>query len=290
VEVEEELEDKRKLKSKIKALLKEMEQENLKTINGTDTDCVNFKSRQGSHAGYSAHITVDEKKGLIVSADVVSEAADRGQFSAQVEQAVDTLEKPCETAVADAGYSDVGDIKRTMGKHIDVIVPTQRQALHETKDNPFGKDKFRYDAQNNQYLCPLGEVLKYSHYSRKKGHYLYRMEKASLCQECAHWGVCTTSKRGRAIIRLKEEELREKLEARYASLEGQAIYRKRKAKVELPFGHIKRNLNGGAFLVRGLAGVRAEWAIMASCFNIARMITLTGGVEGLIKRLELVNG
>jgi len=289
VEVMEELEDKRKLQSKIKALLKQMEREDRKKINGTDTDCVNFKGRQGSHAGYSAHVTVDEKNGLIVSADVVSEATDDNQFSAQIEQAVDTLGRPCQTAVADAGYSDVDNIKQTTDKQIDVIVPTQRQALHEVQDNPFGKDKFRYDAENNQYLCPSGKCLRYSHYSQKKGHYLYRMEKASLCRECAHWGVCTTSKRGRAIIRLKEEELREKLEARYASEEGQAIYRKRKAKVELPFGHIKRNLNGGAFLVRGLAGVRAEWAILASCFNIARMITLTGGVESLIKRLALVD-
>jgi transposase len=289
VEVEVEVADKRELQSKITALLEEMKQEGLEKINGTDTDCVNFKGRQGSHAGYSAHITVDEKNGLIVSGDVVSEAADSNQFSAQVAQAVDTLGKPCKTAGADAGYSDVDDIKETTAKGIDVIVPTQRQALHEGKDNPFGKDKFRYDAEKNQYLCPVGHILRYSHYSEKKGHCLYRMQKASLCHECAHWGVCTTSKRGRALIRLKEEELREKLEARYASEEGQAIYKKRKEKVELPFGHVKRNLGAGAFLLRGLAGVRAEWALLASCFDITRMITLTGGVEDLIKRLAILN-
>jgi transposase len=289
VEVEKELADKCRLQSKIKALLEQMKQEGLKKINGTDTDCVNFKGRQGSHAGYSAHITVDEKNGLIVSTDVVSEAVDSNQFSAQIEQAVDTLGKPCKTAVADAGYSDVDDIKQTTTKEIDVIVPTQRQALHEAKDNPFSKDKFQYDAESNQYLCPIGEVLRYSHYSEKKGHYLYRMQKSWLCRECAHWGVCTTSKRGRAVIRLKEEELREKLEARYASEEGQAIYKKRKEKVELPFGYVKRNLNAGAFLLRGLAGVRAEWALLASCFDITRMITLTGGVDSLVKQLALAN-
>ena len=73
-------------------------------------------------------------------------------------------------------------------------------------------------------------------------------------------------RRGRAIIRLKDEELKKRLEGRYASEEGQIIYSKRKEKVELVFGHIKRNLNGGAFLIRGLAGVRAEWALFASCF------------------------
>ncbi len=290
VEVAEELKDKRKLRSKIEGLLEEMERENIEKINGTDSDCVNFKGRQGSHAGFSAHIAVDEKHGLIVSADVVSEAVDSNQFSVQVDQAVDNLGKPCNTGVADAGYSDVDDIKQAIDNDIDVIVPTQRQAVHEVKDDPFGKDKFRYDVQNNRYLCPLGHVLRYSHYSKKKGHHLYRMQKALLCRECVHWGDCTTSKRGRAIIRLEQEELREKLEARYASLTGQAIYRKRKAKVELPFGHVKRNLNTGAFLVRGLAGVKAEWAMLASCFNIARMITLTGGVDSLIKRLALLNG
>ena len=289
VEVEEELEDKKRLQYKIKGLLEQMDRDNLEKINGTDTDCVNFKGRQGSHAGYSAHITVDEKNGLIVSTDVVAESNDSNQFSAQVEQAVDALGRPCNTAVADAGYSDIDDIKETTAKHIDVIVPSQRQALHEPQDNPFGKDKFRYDAENNQYLCPEGKKLKYSHYSTKKGHYLYRIEKAGLCLECSRYGLCTDSKRGRAIIRLKEEELREKLEARYASEAGQAIYSKRKEKVELPFGHIKRNLNGGAFLVRGLGMVKAEFALLASCFNIARMITLTGGVGGLVQRLALVN-
>lgn len=287
VKVQQELQDKQKLQRKIRDLLEQMDLEKCQKINGTDTDCVNFKGRQGSHAGYSAHITVDEKHGLIVSADVVSESNDSNQFSPQIEQAVDTLGRPCQTAVADAGYSNTENLKETVAKQIDVIVPTKRQAQHEPTDYPFGKDKFRYDPENNQYLCPEGKRLKYSHYSTKKGHYMYRIEEASLCQECPHFGVCTNSRRGRAIVRLKEEELREKLEARYASEGGQAIYKKRKEKAESPFGHIKRNLNGGAFLVRGLGAVKAEWALLASCFNIARMITLTGGVGGLIGRLAL---
>ena len=287
VEVQQELHDKHKLQHKIRGLLEQMDIEKRQKINGTDMDCVNFKGRQGNHAGYSAHITVDEKHGLIVSADVVSESNDSNQFSSQIEQAVDMLGRPCQTAVADAGYWNES-LNETVKRKIDVIVPSRRQALHEPTDDPFGKDKFRYDPENNQYFCPEGKRLKYSHYSTKKGHYIYRIEKTLLCQECPHFGFCTKSQRGRAIIRLKEEELRERLEVRYASEEGQEIYKKRKEKVESPFGHIKRNLNGGAFLVRGLGAVKAEWALLASCFNIARMLTLTGGVSGLIRRLALV--
>ena len=112
VEVEKELQDQQRLEGKIKSLLAQMDQENLQKINGTDTDCVNFKGRQGSHAGYSAHLTVDEKQGLIVSADVVSEATDSSQFSTQINQAVEILGTPCKTAVADAGYRNLEDLQR----------------------------------------------------------------------------------------------------------------------------------------------------------------------------------
>jgi hypothetical protein len=70
---------------------------------------------------------------------------------------------------------------------------------------------------------------------------------------------------------------------------GQAIYPKRKEKAELPFGHIKRNLNCGAFLVRGIKGVNAEFSLLASCFNIARIITLIGTIPELVSKLSRIN-
>ena len=73
--------------------------------------------------------------------------------------------------------------------------------------------------------------------------------------------------------------MREKLEARYEQPDAQAIFRRRKEKVEHPFGHIKRNLHRGYFLLRGLAGVRAEMSLLACAFNVTRMISLLGVTE-----------
>jgi len=70
------------------------------------------------------------------------------------------------------------------------------------------------------------------------------------------------------------EEIREKFELQYKQDESQKIYRLRKEKVELPFGHIKHNLKVGGFLLRGLGGVRAEMSLLASFFNMARIIIL----------------
>jgi hypothetical protein len=81
---------------------------------------------------------------------------------------------------------------------------------------------------------------------------------------------------------LLHEELKEKLEAQYEQPQCQEVYKLRKQKVELPFGHLKHNLKVTGFLLRGF--VRAEASILSSCFNIARMISIVG-VAGLIAKL-----
>jgi hypothetical protein len=45
---------------------------------------------------------------------------------------------------------------------------------------------------------------------------------------------------------------------------------------ELVFGHIKRNLKTGSFLLRGLEGVQAETPIRVLCFNMTRAMTILG--------------
>jgi len=289
VSMPKELEDKQKLQKRIRDLLETMAAEKKEKINSTDIESVTVKGRQGSHAGYNAQIVVDEKHGLIVHSDVVSTNNDMDQFTEQIEEANKVFDKPCETACADAGYSKASDLKKTVEKDIEVIVPSQKQAAHKTKeDEPFSKEKFRYNEDQDQYFCPEGKVLKHSHYSKSKEQYLYRMKRPQDCLSCKHYGICTNSKRGRSIIRLKEEKTKEKLEALYKTERGQEIYKKRKEKVELPFGHIKRNLNGGAFLLRGKSGVKAEMSINSTCFNIARMITLLGGVCSMVSMVNKV--
>ena len=75
---------------------------------------------------------------------------------------------------------------------------------------------------------------------------------------------------------VEQEELKERLEEIYHEEENQKLYKLRKEKAELPFGHMKRNLGAGQFLLRGKEGVDAELSILSTCFNMARMITIIG--------------
>ena len=77
----------------------------------------------------------------------------------------------------------------------------------------------------------------------------------------------------------------QRFEAQYEQEESQIIYARRKCKAEHPFGHIKRNLKTDAFMLRGREGVQAETSLLATCFNVRRMITIFGGVMQFIEKL-----
>ena len=283
VKMKKELSDNKTLRTKVIDIINKLKTEGKNYINVTDNDCTNMRSRQGSHAGYNAQTVVDEKHGLIVSSDVVNENIDNHQFAEQVEQAVETMEKKPQTACADCGYADIDELEKIDKQDIKVVVPSQRQAV-DKQPAEFDVCNFKYDRIKDCFICPAGKVLNYSYMEAEKRRRIYRVGK-SVCRSCRHFGVCTICRNGRKISRLLKEDLRQKLERQYERPDSQEIYKLRKQKVELPFGHIKRNLNAGHFLLRGLEGVRAEMSILSSCFNIARMISIIG-VSGLIARLE----
>ena len=284
VAMDKELTEAATLKSSIEDVLAEFKEAERKKINQTDPDCANMRSIQGKHASYNVQSVVDDKNGLIVHAEAVNDTSDINQFAQQIEQAHEVLEKPCDAACADAGYADTDELEKIDAQGIKVIVPSQRQGLHAGA-KPFSKQEFNYDKDDDCYYCPEGYRLKLSTIYKKTGNKYYQITDKQLCYSCQHWGRCTTGKSGRRLVRLHNEAVKEKLEAQYEEKDSQQIYAKRKARVEHPFGHIKRNLKTDAFLLRGCDGVQAETSLLATCFNIARMITIVG-VCGLIEKLS----
>ena len=286
VKVKEELADQEALKAKVKGILNDIEQERRPSVNTTDHDCTKIHSRQGDHAGYNGQIVVDQKHGLIVSSDVVNENTDNHQFADQINQANEVLGRKCESACADSGYSDMDELEKIDNQNIDVIVPSQRQASGKEPE-PFDARNFTYDRVNDCYICPKGKVLPLKDIEHKRRRKVYFAGKATCCV-CEHFGTCTTNRtRGRKVTRLLKEDVRQAFERQYELPANQEIYSQRKQKVELPFGHIKHNLGVTGFLLRGLAGVRAEFSILTSCFNITRMIRLLG-TERLVESLKAV--
>ena len=286
VEMAKELAKAEALKSTMEEVLIEFKETNRKKINQTDLDCANMRSIQGKHASYNVQSVVDDKNGLIVNAEAVNDTNDINQFARQIDQANEVLEKSCEVACADTGYADTEELGKIDSQQIKVIVPSQQQGLHEG-EKPFSKREFLYDKDQDCYYCPEGNRLNLAGVEKKTGNKRYQITDKVLCFNCRHYGICTTGKLGRRIVRLHNEEIKEKLEAQYEQSASQKIYSRRKDRVEHPFGHIKRNLKTDSFLMRGHDGVQAETSLLATCFNIVRMINILG-VSQITQKLKLI--
>lgn len=270
VKLKKDVAEQRSLKERVEAIAQQLKESGRTSLNTTDAQCVSVKGRHGSYAGYNAQIAVDKKNGLIASSDVVASSNDEGLLSNQIRVAEDTMGKQCQTAVADAGYSALEDLSK-IEQRVAVMVPLQRQTDAE----------FVYNEQEDTFRCPEGQVLRKLSVDNNGKNWIYRSS-AKVCRQCCRFGKCTKSASGRSVRRSFFEDTAQRIAQRLKDEQTRATYRLRSQKAELPFGHLRRNLGLGTFLLRGLMGVRAEWALCGAAFNLRRMLTLTGGVQRFI--------
>jgi transposase len=282
-----ELRQAEKLKESVEKALAERDEQDKKAerINRIDPQSVMVKGRQGTHCGYNMQNVVDDKNGLIVSTDVVSESNDRNQLAAQIHGAGAALGVKCEIACGDADYWDVTEIAKVESDETKVVVPTQPQASNK-EIGPFEKSRFTYDAASDSYLCPGGKRLNFIRFKENEQQREYRIAQQKDCRTCPNFGICTSAKRGRTITRHALEGVAEAVSRRYQEPEIRQIYDRRKARIEHAFGFIKKVLGFGQFSLRGVEGAQAEASILATCFNLRRMITLLGGVSAFIAAIE----
>src|SRR5260370_17132951 len=78
----------------------------------------------------------------------------------------------------------------------------------------------------------------------------------------------------RAVARLENEAVLDRMQARIAQRPD--ILDQRRETVEHPFGTIKQWMNQGAFLMRGLEKVRAEFSLTALAYNLRRVLNIVG--------------
>ena len=290
VTIEKELQDQQQLKDKVEKILKTIENEeraaeneHTASHNTVDPDCIKMQTRQGKHAGYNAQIVTDEEHGLIVQCESTRQT-DQNQLSRQVHLAGENLGHPPQNVSSDNGYYSITDLVK-IPETITVVIPDRGQVHPDTVsvyNNPFDRTKFKYDGSADEYICPEGKRLARMGIDRPNRGVAYQA-KAEDCLACRQFGTCTHSVHGRKVNRSDYEILKERLRKIYDSVQGQLIYALRKQKVELPFGHFKRNLSAGQFLLRGKSGADAELAVLSTCFNLVRMITIIGIPELIIK-------
>lgn len=270
------------LRAEVKAAMERLAAEDgRKRINLTDGDAELMKSRHGMVVGYNAQAVVtpvacpetvngggQKESGLLITAaDVVTDQGDTDQLVPMLKQAEENAGKRADISVADAGYHSSSNLESCALREQTVAMPEARKQYLE---NPYHKDRFTYDASTDSYTCPQGQALKYIAMRRvRKTELRVYGGCPEACRRCIAFGICTKNRyRGRELLIGPHDEALRRHRVWMETEEAKAAYKKRKELVEPVFGIIKEQLGLRRFLLRGLAHVKAEFAMLAAAFNL----------------------
>lgn len=220
--------------------------------------------------GYNVQTAVDSKHHLIVDVDVVQSAVDQDQLYRIARRSQRQLRENKHRVLADAGYSSGRQFKRCQAHGLTPYVPVNRSINNHGGGELFDKSVFSYHADSDYYACPAGEHLSKKTRSSKDRLYLYTTK---ACTDYRLKEQCTMGKQRWVSRHFEEDVLNEVADRTDAN---PLMMRRRKAMVEHPFGTLKRRMDGGRFLVRGLQKVKAEMALAVTAYNLTRAINVLG--------------
>ncbi|HEX6746469.1 MAG TPA: IS1182 family transposase [Longimicrobium sp.] len=253
----------------------------------TDAESRRMKTREGFGVCYNGQIAVDPKHHLIVEQDVTNEVNDREQLAVMARAAKEALGVEALEVVADCGYHNATKVKECAEAKITAYVPAMESSKNANK-GLYTKLDFTYDAQRDAYRCPAGQWLAFFTQSRDKGQEVRYYANAEACRGCPLRERCTSSKKeGRRLSRRVDEPWAEAMEGRVKA--RPELQQQRKCVVEHPFGTMKRGMDFGYFLLKGLRKVRGEFSLMALSYNLRRVINVLG-VKCLLERLRKRRG
>ncbi len=251
-------------------------------ISLTDPDARSMATsgRGSGVVGYNVQVAVEAEHHLIITHEVSNEGSDRSQLSPVAKEAKAILEVENLDAVADRGYFNSEEILACEEAGITVTLP-KPMTSNAKAEGRFGKQDFRYVAEQDVYICPAGERLAYSFTTEDKGLVLRRYA-TKACQNCAIKNACTTAKQ-RLISRWEHEHVLEAVQRRLD--EHPEKMRQRRETVEHPFGTIKAWMGATHFLMKTLPKVATEMALHVLAYNMTRVMNIMG-IQSLMAAMQ----
>ena len=262
-------------RTRCKAMLAELDRTGEDQISLTDPDSRAMAAHTRVAVGYNVQIAVDVKHKLIVEQQVTNQVVDMGLLTQTVEPAKEVLGVETIADVADKGYFKIEDIEACETAGIEPYVPRPQRGP-SVKAGLFRKDEFQYDAASDSYICPAGRRLHPYSSSLLRGLKKINYVNKLACDDCAIRSRCRAGK-FRTVSRLENEAVLDRMQARLAKRPD--VLDCRRETVEHPFGSIKQWMNQGAFLMRGLRKVRAEFSLTALAYNLRRVLNIVEFAE-----------
>ena len=183
-------------------------------------------------------------------------------------------------AVADSGYGSEENYRFMDEAGMEAYVKYNRFHIEQRpryKPNPFHHDNFHYNADEDYYVCPMGQHMRRIGTAHSKTASGYRSEnaryRAQNCKGCPLRCMCYKAKGDRRTIEVNHRlnEYKRKARELLTSEEGLEHRGRRCIEPEAVFGQMKFNMAYRRFRHFGKDKVSMDFAFFAIAFNIKKM-------------------
>jgi transposase len=271
---------------KVRELKKSEEERRNARVSETDPEARVMKLGEGGYAPcYNVQLTVDTENDIIVNVGLTQDATDAREMPAAMDKVKERTGVRPEQVVADAGYTNHGTIMAMADREIDFVgswrdTSAMVDAQYERRgvEPEFRSEAFRYDEEEDKYVCPAGKDLPYiSTDDRRPGttQVMYRASVAD-CAKCRYRERCHPGQKvqGRNVMRLV---IAPQITAYHAKMEteaAKAAYSTRARTAEFPNAWIKAKIGLRQFRTRGMTKTKQEALWAGITYNIQQWIRL----------------
>jgi transposase len=263
-----ELTDRQALRSVIEEKLQVLASHDRTNMNPNEPEAEMVKTGSGKRLGYNGQIVADDKKGVIVAEELLTEPFDQGALMPMLDGVEEQLGRIAENTVADGGYNTEQTLVEAQERNRSITVAAGPADAESHPDELYHPSRFTYDAENDQFVCPRGEHLDFDYEKKRKHDRRVRVYRCKVGATCPVAAQCTNAKKGRTVERGPNHEVVERNRQRRRSDEGRARLKRRSTLAERPFAVIKRLLGFVRFRVGGVANAAAEWTWICLTHNL----------------------
>jgi transposase len=249
------------------------DKEETKEIKESTTDSESgyyVKDERTKQFAYSFHAAADRNGFVLGTIVTPGNIHDSQILEPLVEQVIEKVGKP-EAVAADAAYKTPAITSYLFNKEIIPALPYTRP---RTKEGFFRKQDYVYDEHFDCYLCPSGELLKYST-TNKEGYREYKSPKQT-CATCSFLSQCTESKDHQKVVtrHIWQTHVEEADHLRHHQ-DVKTIYAKRKETIERVFADAKEKHGMRWTTLRGLKKLSMQAMLTFAAINLKKMANWT---------------
>jgi len=237
---------------------------------------------------YTAQTTVDAKHKLLIDYKLTNQN-DKKAMGMMLRRAKTILRTNQFTALYDKGYHTGSEFYIADLLDIKTLVAIPGIGRSSQAPNPkYNAEHFAYDQLSDSYTCPQGHQLTSNQTQYKARNYTFKQYKTKACKGCPVRHQCTTAKANGKVIQRSEFTESIKHNAQRVS-ENEALYKKRQALVEHPFGTIKRQWGFDHIITKkGIKAASADMGLIAIAYNLKRLFNLKVDMKSLISAIKPV--